>query len=230
LKKAKVLTCEENRIIAAAKKKVPMCMNISNNSNKRPIKTIFLIMIFGLMAASSMLISSTSAAGESKEMPDIGIIDSTSPEDEPLPPSDITAKKVRETEAKKIKEGDLLFIKGKKIIDDYLSTKGRSIDRNSKQYLLFLNDIWLDGYPELETSDKRDPVLWYVVTVLEIPADTTTQTKDVTEDVVKKAHESPAQLPSPPRQLRTTIVIAVIGLAVIVIIISLVLRRVRRKA
>jgi hypothetical protein len=161
--------------------------------NKSPTQLIYVILIAGLLAAGLMLFPSPSTAGGRKEMREVEISGPMTPEDEPLYPYDVTAKKIKEIEANKGRRSAIH--QREKIIDDYLSTKVRSIDRSSIQYPIFLNDVWNDRYPELETSDIREPVLYYVVTVFGIEPATDAPTVDADRKTRERRNKLPNVLP-----------------------------------
>jgi ankyrin repeat protein/beta-lactamase regulating signal transducer with metallopeptidase domain len=93
-------------------------------------------------------------------------------------PPDAIGEKIKVIEKKKIREGDALFIEGKRIIDNYLSSKGKSIDRNSTEFQNFLMLAWRTENPELNTRDKDQPVNHYLITVLGLTPDTETPMVD----------------------------------------------------
>jgi hypothetical protein len=154
-----------------------MFVNLSPHLNKGSLNAAFFVLIAALLAACSVLVSQTSAAGEKKELPNSIKVNSQKHIEDPSTPvvamignsnANSIGEKIKKIEANKKKEGDASFIEGEKMIAQYLSSKGKSIDRNSNQYQRFLVDVWLDGYPEISVGMKNEPILYYVVTVLGI--------------------------------------------------------------
>jgi hypothetical protein len=137
-----------------------MSSNLCKCSNLRLNQNIFIVLMAGLLFALPV----SKAQNENKLLKNKMI----------AAPKEVgnEIKRMQEIEIKRIKERDQLFIEGKKIIDDYLSSKGNSINKNSMRYEDFLLQILNDGHPELHNKDKWEPVFHYIVTVLELEPDT----------------------------------------------------------
>jgi ankyrin repeat protein/beta-lactamase regulating signal transducer with metallopeptidase domain len=105
-------------------------------------------------------------------------------------PADI-GEKIKVIENNKIREGDALFIEGKRIIDNYLSSRGKSIDRNSTEFQKFLSLTWTNENYELNSSGKHESVDHYLITVLGLKPDTETPMVDENDPALYSAFNRP---------------------------------------